>query len=279
MARQVTPGPHPHSSANCCKWTKESALKELENLIDEIDSLHEVRYGSAPHVRWFVRTVKFLSEVFGDNSLYAMTIARTNWGNIGGYMLVGWEALEPERAIERRKQQTYSYQLDNTEGLLQAAVDELVQADSIDTVYKGKNTAPEASTIIKVINLAERKLRKIIRTIPTREKEVQDSFETLLIGADVEYSRKTDSIEYSSKTYTPDFTAPKSDLAIELKLCPKIEREKEMIAEINDDILAYKTKYGNILFVIYDCGFIRDVDRFIEHFEKNENVIVKVVKH
>jgi hypothetical protein len=127
--------------------------------------------------------------------------------------------------------------------------------------------------------LAERKLRKIIRTPPTREKEVQDSFETLLIGADVEYSRETDSIEYSSKTYTPDFTVPKADLAIELKLCPKHEREKEMIAEINDDILAYKTKYGNILFVIYDCGFIRDVDRFVEHFEKNENVIVKVIKH
>lgn len=261
------------------KWTKESALKELEHLTNEIDSLHGVRFGSAVHTRWLVRTIKFLSEVFGDNSLYAMTIAQTNWGSIGGFMLVGHEALEPERAIERRKQQAYRYQLDNTKGLLQAAADELAQADSIESIYEGKNTAPEASTIIKVINLAERKLRKVIRTTPTREKEVQDSFETLLIGADIEYSRETDSIEYSSKTYTPDFTVPKSDLAIELKICPKVEREKEMIAEINDDILAYRTKYGNILFVIYDCGFIRDVDRFVEHFEKNENVIVKVVKH
>ena len=261
------------------KWTKEEAMKELGRLISEIDSLHGVRFGSAAHTRWLVRTVKFLSEVFGDNSLYAMTIAQTNWGNIGGFMLVGHEALDPESALERRKQQQYRYQLDNTKGLLQAAVDELRRVNSIESVYQGKNTSPEASTIIKVINLAERKLRKVIRATPAKEREVQDSFETLLIGADIEYSRETDSIEYSSKTYTPDFTVPKSDLAIELKLCGKVEREKEMIAEINDDILAYKTKYGNILFIVYDCGIIRDIDRFVEHFERNENVIVKVIKH
>ena len=261
------------------KWTKESAMKELDHLIKEIDSLQEVRFGSAPHTRWLVRTVTFLQEVFGDDSLYAMTIAQTNWGNIGSFLFVGSEALDPERAIERRKQQAYRYQLDNTKGLLQAASDQLANTNSIDSVYKGKNTAPEASTIIKVINLSERKLRKVIQAVPTKEKEVQEAFETLLIGADIEYSRETESIEYLSKTYTPDFTVPKSNLAIELKLCGKIEREKEMIAEINDDILAYRTKYSNLLFVIYDCGIIRDTDRFAEHFEKNENVIVKVVKH
>ena len=56
-------------------------------------------------------------------------------------------------------------------------------------------------------------------------------------------------------------------------------REKEIITEINDDILAYQTKYGNLLFVVYDVGFIRDIDRFIDSFEKSTNVIVRVVKH
>lgn len=58
-----------------------------------------------------------------------------------------------------------------------------------------------------------------------------------------------------------------------------MDREKEIIAEINDDILAYRTKYGNIIFGVYDLGYIRDVDRFAETLEGTEGVIVRVVKH
>jgi hypothetical protein len=146
-------------------------------------------------------------------------------------------------------------------------------------VYQGKNTGPEASTIVNVINLAERKLRKVIRDVPDAERQVQDAFESLLVGADVVYSRESDRIEYSSKTYTPDFSLAKVDLAIEVKLCNRKDREKEIIAEINDDILAYKRKYGNLLFIVYDTGCIRDVDRFSGHFEDQDGVMVKVVKH
>ena len=52
-----------------------------------------------------------------------------------------------------------------------------------------------------------------------------------------------------------------------------------MVAEINDDILAYRTMSGNLLFVVYDVGYIRDVDLFSEAFEQHQNVIVRVVKH
>jgi len=126
--------------------------------------------------------------------------------------------------------------------------------------------------------LAGGKLRKVIRSTPKNEKEVQDAFETLLVGADTPHSREADRIEYSSKTYAPDFTMPQLDLAIEIKLCAGHGREKEIIAEINDDILAYRTKYGNLLFVVYDVGQIRDVDRFTASFERHENVVVRVVK-
>jgi len=95
----------------------------------------------------------------------------------------------------------------------------------------------------------------------------------------VPFSRETVRIEYSSKTYTPDFTMEQLDLATEIKFCPVAGREKDIIAEINDDILAYRTRYGNLLFVVYDVGQIRDVDRFVASFEQHENVIVRVVKH
>jgi len=180
--------------------------------------------------------------------------------------------------MEKRDHQAYLEQLQASKGLLQAASDHLGRTD-LSSVYEGKNTAPESSAILKVINLAEHKLRKVIRGTPSEEKEIQNAFENLMIGADVPYSRETESIEYSSKTYTPDFTVQKIDLAIEMKLCAREGREKEIIAEINDDILAYQTKYGNILFIIYDTGFIRDVDRFTGAFEENDNVVIRVVKH
>jgi len=154
-----------------------------------------------------------------------------------------------------------------------------LQKRGIEAVYEGRNTPAESSALVKVITLIERKLRKAVRDKPEREKQVQDAFETLLVGADVQYQRETDSTVYSSKTYIPDFTFAHLDLAVEVKICNRPDREKELIAEINDDIAAYKTKYRNLIFAVYDTGFIRDIDRFAEAFESNEGVIVKVIKH
>jgi hypothetical protein len=131
---------------------------------------------------------------------------------------------------------------------------------------------------LRIVNLLERKWRKAVRTKPETEKEVQDAFETLLVGADIPYLRETDSIVYSSKTYTPDFSFPDLRLAVELKLCNRPGREKEIIAEINDDILAYRQQYPQNLFGVYDLGLIRDIDRFAETFEGHEGVVVRVVK-
>ena len=57
---------------------------------------------------------------------------------------------------------------------------------------------------------------------------------------------------YSVKNYKPDFTFEGLDLAIEVKLCNKPEREKAIVEEINSDIPAYQTKYRYVIFVIYD---------------------------
>ena len=59
----------------------------------------------------------------------------------------------------------------------------------------------------------------------------------------------------------------------------KITKSDFIISEINDDIIAYKTKYENLVFVVYDLGMIRDVNRFKSSLEANEHVIVIIVKH
>jgi len=76
-----------------------------------------------------------------------------------------------------------------------------------------------------------------------------------------------------------NFSLKKINLAVEVKLCSRSEREKELPKEINDDILAYQTKYQNLLFIVYDLGYIRDADRFCSSFEEHENVTIRVVKH
>lgn len=264
------------------KWTKEKALSELDELAKCTVALASQRRFSADHTRWTARTSAFLEEVFGRNSRYYQTFSNFTWEKTGSLVFGGpgdpegsWN---PGKAIERIHQEEYRNQLETARGLLLAAKDELERKD-LTAVYQGKDTAPESSAIVKIINLAEHKLRKTIRSKPDNEKQVQDAFENLLIGADIDFSRETERIEYSSKTYTPDFTVPKLDLAMEIKLCNRDGREKEMIEEINDDIMAYQVKYGNLMFVVYDLGFIRDIERFSSAFEKNQNVVVRVVKH
>lgn len=258
------------------RWTKETALQELHNLIGEIDSLTIVRRHSSNHTRWLARTLRVLEEVFGEESRYYLSIAHLTWSEAGNFVVQTYG--DPAGAIDRRHQQAYVHQLDMAHGLLLAAVDEL-EGSGMDDVYKGKDTPQESSAIMKVLSLVEQKLRKTIREVPQREREVQDALENLLIGADIPYSRETESIEYSSKTYIPDFTLPRIDLALEVKFSSRPTREKELIGEINDDILAYKTKFRNLLFVVYDTGQVRDVERFVGHFEQHDGVLVRIVKH
>jgi len=256
-------------------WDTDSALRELDARIAEIDALREVERFSAPHARWVARTLGFLEEVFGAASRYYLTLASLQWSDTGSFVIQTWDI---QSAVESRHYQAYLRQLDSAKGFLQAAADDLRRL-GIAEVYRGKDTKPESSAIVKVLNLVERKLRKVIREEPKGEPEIQDAFENLLVAADVEYHREAESIPYSSKTYIPDFTFPRLDLAVELKLSARDEHEKKLIAQVNDDILAYRTKYGNVLFVVYDIGVIRDVDRFSSHFESHEGILVRVVKH
>lgn len=256
-------------------WTTESALLELEKLSSETEELSKVARFSAPHTRWVAQTLTFLEEVFGLKSRYYLTFASLPWGATGSFIIHGWN---PDVEIEVRHHEAYLRNLESSLGLLQAAADELQRKGIVD-VYRGKNTPPESSAIVKVLNLTEQKLRKVVRKPPSAEKEVQDAFENLLIASELSYLRESERIAYSSKDYVPDFTLQRLDLAIDMKLCTKQEHEKSLIAEINDDILAYRTKFGNLLFVVYDVGVIRDVERFVANFERNEGVLVRVVKH
>ena len=257
-------------------WTKEEALTTLRRLADEADQPQMSKVPSAEHTRWVTNCSDILEEVLGPASRYYQSFVALGWGEsdsceVGGFTL-------EEFVRSRSRIIALGQDLEKAKGLLLGAADYL-ERHELDEAYAAKNTGPESSLILKVFYLAEHKLRKVIRIQPTNESQVQDAFESLLIGADIPYGREVDRIEYSSKTYTPDFSLPRISLAVEIKLCSRNGREKEMIAEINDDILAYRGKYPNLLFVVYDLGYIRDEDRFCSSFEEHENVTIRVVKH
>lgn len=264
-------------------WSKKSALEELDLLLEQSTELGGDTPFSERHTAWLFRVNEFLTQIFGQDSMYYRNFQALAWRGTGSGVVGGpmhpEESMDPQLGIERLAKEGFQRALGTARGILQAARAKLESEDDIANLYESKDTGPEASLLIKAINLAEHKLRKVLREPPANEKALQDSFENLLVGADLPYSRETASIEYSSKTYTPDFTVDRADLAIELKVCLDEKREKSLPAEINDDILAYKQSYGNLLFVVYDTGNVRDIDRFIAHFEEEDGVVVKVVKH
>ena len=227
------------------------------------------------HTHWVLRTRRFLSEVFGEDSDNYKWFVQLNWSHSGSRVLHLYNVNEQLEALH---QEAYRNALETAQGILLDAAEQL-ELRGLDTVYRGKNTGPESSGILKILNLAESRLRKAVHRKPQNEREVQDIFETLLIGAEVEYKREKERIEYSSKTYTPDFSMPKLDLVTEIKFCTDVTHEKLLIPQINDDILAYGTKYGNQVFVVYDVFGIRDVEGFSRSFEKHPAVLVRVVKH
>jgi hypothetical protein len=262
--------------------SKEEAIAELKLLINQIPTLMGQRRDSSLHSEWVLRTLSLLDDVFGRNSLYYDSFNSLPWCKTGTIITGGLhdpDGLDISKSIERQHQEAYRQQLDTAKGILQAALGQLERTDKIESLYQGKDSPPESSQIITIINLAEHKLRKVIRNLPSTEKDIQDAFENLLIGADIPYSRESDRIEYSSKNYQPDFTFEKIGLAIEIKYCGEKSREKELISEINDDVLAYQIKYPNVLFIIYDMGFIRDIDRFSGSFERHDHIIVRIIKH
>lgn len=71
--------------------------------------------------------------------------------------------------------------------------------------------------------------------------------------------------------FTGERQATNGGPSIDLKLCTP-GREKDLIAEINDDILAYKSKDGNLFFFVYELGSIRDTYIFIRSFQEHEGV-------
>lgn len=134
------------------------------------------------------------------------------------------------------------------------------------------------SGILRIVGLLERRLGRAFRGQPRSEEDVRNGFETLLAGAGIAYERESDSIVCGARTHVADFTFPGLRAALKLKLCERADREKDMVTEIDHEIAAYRTRYPQIVFGIYDLGFIREPVRICRAFEAHDGVWVRVIK-
>lgn len=133
-------------------------------------------------------------------------------------------------------------------------------------------------------DFVELRLRpSMLSSKPGSEREVQDNLERILVGRGmqkgIDYDRETGRVKYSGKESIPDFVFYSLSVALEVKLIKESTNLGRVIGEMNDDILSYRTKYRNILFVVYDTGFISDIEEFRRGIESTSGVRVLVVKH
>ena len=140
-----------------------------------------------------------------------------------------------------------------------------------------------ADEMIALRDFFQARLRSAVFTQPENEREVQNIIEQMLIGRGMikgqDYDREVGRVKVSSKEVIPDFIFPRMSLALEVKIIKTAARVRETVDEINADITAYSKAYRNLMFVVYDLGFIRDEMEFRQDLEDPMNSMVVVVKH
>lgn len=129
----------------------------------------------------------------------------------------------------------------------------------------------------------EANLRKAVLSKPSSEIDIQDNLEQIFIGKGyskgIDYDREKGRTKVSIKETIPDFIFPKFDLALEVKLCISKNKSKTIVDEINADIMSYSKSYSNLLFVIYDMGYIIDKDEFKNDLDNNNDILVSIIKN
>lgn len=164
---------------------------------------------------------------------------------------------------------------ENVRSLAEIAVARLTTLES----YLRTQTQLPKRQLMAIIDIIKSNLRLSIFNEPNDEKEIQNTLEIIFRSRGLDYRRESPPIQYSSKSFIPDFSFESLNLALEVKFCNSYSKMKDIIDEINADIPAYQTRYTSAVFVIYDLGHIRDEQEFRTSIESNPNVYVIIQKH
>lgn len=174
--------------------------------------------------------------------------------------------------------------LANTIALQQKEVFESVHTNAsvLKAFLEGKLGVVD-DEIAALRDFLQARLRSAVLRPPEKERVVQDAIEQVLIGRGLvkgqDYDRETGRVKVSTKEVIPDFILLKLGLALEVKLISEPGRAKTVVDEINADIMSYSRAYRQLLFIVYDMGFIRIEEEFRRDLEASGRVSVVIVKH
>jgi len=114
---------------------------------------------------------------------------------------------------------------------------------------------------------------------PSREKDVQNQIESILVAADEKLQRENPLLYYSVVQTKPDFSTISNRLFIEVKFINDRKKLNGMITEITSRILIYQEQGAFVLFVIYELGnIIPNKESFYLTFSKYNGISVKIIK-
>ena len=149
------------------------------------------------------------------------------------------------------------------------------------TIPQNSFQAEPKISIVDLVSKLEKSLRKVVFEKPSKEYDVHNTIEQLLAGTNYEgtYTRDAESIVYSGRGFTPDFVFEELQLALEVKFCDDKKDVNHIIEEMNADIHPYTKKYPNVIFLVYDLGFIQDEEEFISDFHKKSGIRIIIIKH
>lgn len=151
----------------------------------------------------------------------------------------------------------------------------------IDIALGGERKSQEVQSLA---NFIQNSLRPaILRNTPSTELEIQDTIERILIGRElqkgIDYDRETGRVKHSMKEFIPDFIFRGLSTALEVKFVGERSRLSKIVDEINADVIAYQKGYKFLIFVVYDLGYISDVEEFRRDIESERGgVSVIIVK-
>ena len=121
------------------------------------------------------------------------------------------------------------------------------------------------------------------QSIPAKdEHHVQDIGETILNSAKEDLEREAPQLPYGVVSTKPDFSNLKPgcpSLFIEFKYLKDGKRLNAIITEMTSRVTIYRQQGASVLFIIYDPNrTIKNDQKFIEPFERNENIFVGICR-
>ncbi len=136
------------------------------------------------------------------------------------------------------------------------------------------------TTGIELLSGLERGVRQAFSSHPKEEKGDLHPIVRVVLGSlNIPFTMEQERVAYATTSAIPDFVLWEGKVALEVKLLRDAKDLPRITTEINDDILKYGDRFSQKVFLVYDCGTLRDVEEFRRAFMSHRGVFVLVVKH